>query len=167
MLLHERIQQQHERRALEMLAVRERVAREEEAARIEREARLLRVAAQEERRLAAERRRRELRRWSLQVINIASTSGWARVMPQIPKQFIHILDTHKNPAIGQLIELRLPGIIQVGRFLRARCPRNGIIIEGVPNISDIDGLSITTALAAQAWRIGDPLSEYIQPPRRT
>jgi len=42
-----------------------------------------------------------------------------------------------------------------------------LIVEGVPRVSDIDGLPIDTALAAQAWRIGDPLSEYVHPPMRT
>jgi len=31
----------------------------------------------------------------------------------------------------------------------------------------IDNLPIETALHAQAWRIGDALSEYQHPPRRT
>jgi hypothetical protein len=69
--------------------------------------------------------------------------------------------------IGQLIELALPGLREGGRFLKAHCPRNGIICEGVPRISDIDGLPIETAIAAQAWRIGDPQSEYAHPPQRT
>jgi len=47
------------------------------------------------------------------------------------------------------------------------CPRNGEIFEGVPFVSDIDGLPINTALAAQAWRIGDPQSEYQHNPVRT
>ena len=69
--------------------------------------------------------------------------------------------------IGQLIELTLPGLDEPGRFLKAVCPRNGIIVEGVPRMSDIDGLPIETALAAQAWRVGDPLSEYEHPAIRT
>ena len=77
------------------------------------------------------------------------------------------IDKHDNPDIGELIELTLPGLPEPGRFLKAVCPRNGIIVEGVPYISDIDGLPIDTALAAQAWRIGDPQSEYTHPPQRT
>lgn len=46
-------------------------------------------------------------------------------------------------------------------------PRNGLICEGVPHVSDIDGLPIETAIAAQAWRIGDPASEFEIPPVRT
>ena len=72
-----------------------------------------------------------------------------------------------NDSVGQLIEMTLPGLDQPGRFLRARCPRNGIFMEGVPRVSDIDKLPIETAIAAQAWRIGDAQSEYQHPPRRT
>ena len=78
-----------------------------------------------------------------------------------------VIDDSGSPDIGQLIELALPGLDQPGRFLKAECPRNGIICEGVPRISDIDGLPIETALHAQAWRIGDPLSEYQHPLVRT
>jgi hypothetical protein len=69
--------------------------------------------------------------------------------------------------VGALIELTLPGLAEPGRFLKARCPRNGLIVEGVPRVSEIDGLPIETAIAAQAWRIGDPQSEYVHPPQRT
>lgn len=79
----------------------------------------------------------------------------------------HVVDDGGSGDIGQLIELTLPGLPAPGRFLKALCPRNGIIIEGVPYVSDIDRLPIDTALAAQAWRIGDPQSDYQHPPRRT
>lgn len=78
-----------------------------------------------------------------------------------------VVDDSGSGDIGQLIELTLPGLSAPGRFLKALCPRNGIIIEGVPYVSDIDRLPIDTALAAQAWRIGDPQSDYQHPPRRT
>jgi hypothetical protein len=78
-----------------------------------------------------------------------------------------VINDSGSPTIGQLIELDLPGLSEPGRFLKAECPRNGTILEGVPRISDIDNLPIDTAIAAQAWRIGDPQSEYTHPPRRT
>ncbi len=78
-----------------------------------------------------------------------------------------VIDDSGSEDIGQLIELSLPGLDRPGRFLKARCPRNGTIVEGVPYVSDIDDLPINTALAAQAWRIGDPQSEYQHPPKRT
>jgi hypothetical protein len=90
--------------------------------------------------------------------------GWPKMLKVLKAR---VIDDSGSPDIGQLIELDLPGLSQAGRFLKAECPRNGTIVEGVPLLSDIDNLPINTALAAQAWRIGDPQSEYVQPPRRT
>ncbi|NTJ46863.1 hypothetical protein G6K93_07525 [Agrobacterium rhizogenes] len=94
----------------------------------------------------------------------AAIIGWTKMLTVLKAKTV---DKHANPDIGELIELTLPGLPEPGRFLKAVCPRNGIIVEGVPRVSDIDGLPINTALAAQAWRIGDPQSEYIHPERRT
>ena len=94
----------------------------------------------------------------------AAICGWPKMLRVLEARTI---DMHDNPGIGELIELTLPGLSSPGRFLKAQCPRNGIIVEGVPYVSDIDGLPIDTALAAQAWRIGDPQSEFTAPPRRT
>ena len=94
----------------------------------------------------------------------AEIVGWPKMLSVLKAR---IINDSGSPDIGQLIELELPGLQTAGRFLKAVCPRNGIIVEGVPRISDIDGLPIDTALAAQAWRIGDPQSEYHHPTRRT
>lgn len=94
----------------------------------------------------------------------AAICGWPKMLSVLKAK---VIDDSGNDDIGQLIELKLPGLMEPGRFLKAKCPRNGIIVEGVPNVSDIDGLPINTALAAQAWRIGDPQSEYQHPPKRT
>lgn len=94
----------------------------------------------------------------------AQIVGWPRMLEQLDAK---VVDDSGNPDIGQLIELTLPGLPEPGRFLKAQCPRNGTIVEGVPFISEIDGKPIDTALAAQAWRIGDPQSEYEHPQRRT
>jgi hypothetical protein len=94
----------------------------------------------------------------------AAICGWPKMLSVLKSKTI---DEHPNPEIGALIELTLPGLAEPGRFLKARCPRNGLIVEGVPRTSDIDGLPIETALAAQAWRIGDPQNEFIQPEIRT
>lgn len=94
----------------------------------------------------------------------AAICGWPKMLSVLKSKTI---DSHQNPAIGELIELTLPGLDRPGRFLKAQCPRNGIIVEGVPYISDIDGLPIDTAMAAQAWRIGEPQNEYRPSPRRT
>jgi len=94
----------------------------------------------------------------------AAICGWPKMLSVLKAK---IINDSGNDDIGQLIELKLPGLSAAGRFLKAVCPRNGTIVEGVPRISDIDGLPINTALAAQAWRIGDPQSEYQHPSRRT
>ncbi|QCM05138.1 hypothetical protein CFBP6626_07575 [Agrobacterium tumefaciens] len=94
----------------------------------------------------------------------AAIIGWPRMLSVLKAK---VINDSGNGDIGQLIELTLHGLPEPGRFLKAECPRNGVIVEGVPRISDIDGLPIDTALAAQAWRIGDPQSEYMHPPRRT
>jgi hypothetical protein len=94
----------------------------------------------------------------------AELVGWARMLDVLQCK---IIDDSGSDDIGQLIELKLPGLDKPGLFLKARCPRNGWICEGVPFISDIDNLPIKTALHAQAWRIGDPLSEYQHTPMRT
>lgn len=94
----------------------------------------------------------------------AAICGWPKMLRVLNAKTI---DDSGSEDIGALIELTLPGLRDPGRFLKARCPRNGIIVEGVPRVSDIDGLPIETALAAQAWRIGDPQAEYNHPPRRT
>lgn len=94
----------------------------------------------------------------------AAILGWPRMLSSLK---VKVIDDSGSDDIGQLIELTLPGLREPGRFLKAVCPRNGIICEGVPRVSDIDGLPIETALHAQAWRIGDPLSDYVHPPART
>ncbi|WDS36200.1 DUF6745 domain-containing protein [Pseudoxanthomonas sp.] len=94
----------------------------------------------------------------------ASLIGWPKMLDVLDAK---VIDDSGNETIGQLIELTLPGLREPGRFLKAMCPRNGIICEGVPRVSDIDSLPIDTAIAAQAWRIGDPQSEFVAPPRRT
>lgn len=90
--------------------------------------------------------------------------GWAKISEKLNRK---IIDGDPDTDLGALVELTLPGLSEPGRFLMAKCPRNGIICEGVPLISDIDRLPINTVIAAQAWRIGDPVSEYIHPPKRT
>ena len=94
----------------------------------------------------------------------AAIVGWPKMLSVLKS---NLIDDSGSSDIGQLIELTLPGLDEPGLFLKATCPRNGIIVEGVPRVSDIDGLPINTALAAQAWRIGDPQSEYQHPPKRT
>ena len=90
--------------------------------------------------------------------------GWPKAVNVLNRK---IIDGDPESDLGALIELTMPGLPEPGRFLQATCPRNGTIVEGVPRISDIDNLPIETVIAAQAWRVGDPQSEYEHPPVRT
>lgn len=106
----------------------------------------------------------------IQVTNVEQRAAGAQIVglnKMLAVLNTKVIDDSGSEDIGQLIEMTLPGLERPGRFLKARCPRNGTIVEGVPYVSDIDDLPIETALAAQAWRIGDPQSEYQHPPRRT
>jgi hypothetical protein len=94
----------------------------------------------------------------------ASIIGWPRMIKHLDRK---IIDGDPDTDIGALVELTLPGLPEPGRFLQAVCPRNGSIVEGVPRTSDIDGLPIETAMAAQAWRDALPASEYEHPTIRT
>jgi hypothetical protein len=94
----------------------------------------------------------------------AAMIGWPRMVAKLKR---NVIDGNPDSDMGALIELTLPGLREPGRFLQAMCPRNGTIVEGVPRVSDIDGMPIETVIAAQAWRIGDPQSEYIHPTVRT
>lgn len=89
--------------------------------------------------------------------------GWAKIAAQLDRR---VIDGDPDTDIGALVELTLPGLPESGRFLMAQCPRNGTICEGVPRVSDIDGLPIETAIAAQAWRDALPVSEYTHPTYR-
>ena len=93
----------------------------------------------------------------------AAIVGWPRMLAVLKAKVIH---DSGSPDVGQLIELKLPGLSSPGRFLKAECPRNGTIVEGVPRHDDA-GLPIETALHAQAWRVGLHPSEYRHPEVRT
>ena len=96
------------------------------------------------------------------------TAGLACIgMAKLKETHGRLIHDSGDPSMGSLWEIRLPDIPQPGRYLSAHCPRNGEIFEGVPHVSDVDGLPIETALAAQAWRVGDPQAEYIHPTSRT
>lgn len=89
----------------------------------------------------------------------AACIGWARMLPKLD---FRIIDSDPNPAHGELIEVPADkmGVNRPGRFLKAECPRNGTIVEGVPD-------NITTVLEAQAWRVGLTPSEFSYPTVRT
>ena len=87
----------------------------------------------------------------------AACIGWPRMLSALDCK---IIDADPDPSHGELIELRLDGLSEPGRFLKAECPRNGTIVEGVPP-------TIDTVLAAQAWRVGLEPHEFAYPTYRT
>ena len=93
----------------------------------------------------------------------AAIIGWPRMLSVLQSKTI---DDSGSDDAGQLIDLTLPGLDEPGRFLKAYCPRNGVIVEGVPRVDDY-GVPIETAIHAQAWRVGLHVSEYIHPEIRT
>lgn len=88
--------------------------------------------------------------------------GWDKALDILQAK---VIDSDPDPDHGDLIELTLPGLPQPERFLRAYCKRNGLIVEGVPRISDIDGKPIETVRAAQAWSFGCREDEFTYPDR--
>ena len=84
----------------------------------------------------------------------ASIVGWERMSRVLDG---HVIDDSGAEEIGQLVELRFP---EPARFLKAICPDEGTIIEPVPHVSDLDGLPINTAHAAQAWLSNCAQAEY-------
>ncbi|GAF78055.1 unnamed protein product, partial [marine sediment metagenome] len=71
-----------------------------------------------------------------------------------------ILDSELDPAHGELYEIFVPDLPEPAIYLKAACPRNGDIFEGVPE-------HIKTVKEAQAWRVGIPVDEFVYPERRT
>ena len=92
----------------------------------------------------------------------AQICGWSKMLSILKSTIIDESEDGLFPAndIGSLIELTLPGLEQPGRFLKAICPRNGIICEEVPYNSTVNGEPILTARAAQAWRRGKTAATY-------
>ena len=74
-----------------------------------------------------------------------------------------IVDSDVDPAHGDLIQVRLPGLPDPVFYLKAECPRNGKIMEAV-NPSEMEELTVK---AAQAWRVGLSVSEFNYPSVRT
>jgi hypothetical protein len=94
----------------------------------------------------------------------AEIIGWPRMLSALACK---VIDHDPDPAHGDLIELTLPGLAEPGRFLRAECPRNGTIVEGVPRINELDNSPINTVRAAQAWRVYETEDTFDWPGKRT
>ena len=93
-----------------------------------------------------------------------SIFGMAKMLDKLRHE---IIDSDPNPAHGELLKVWLDGLSEPGIYLKAECPRNGIIAEAVPPICDITNKPIETVLHAQAWRVGLSPSEFRYPTLRT
>lgn len=89
--------------------------------------------------------------------------GWPKILKELNAE---VIDDSGIPEVGSLLSVKLPDISTPCLFLKATCPRNGEIMEGVPHIDDF-GVPIETAIHAQAWRVGLHESEYRVPEVRT
>ncbi len=94
----------------------------------------------------------------------ARLCGWPKMLQVLEQEVIDDSEDGKYPSndIGSLITLRIPGLPEPGLFLKAVCPRNGIICEEVPR-----NAGIKTARDAQAWRHGKTAATYKHSPFRT
>ncbi|MEL7397995.1 MAG: DUF6745 domain-containing protein, partial [Pseudomonadota bacterium] len=89
-----------------------------------------------------------------------SIIGMAKMLDKLDHK---ILDSDPDPSHGDLVQVMLPDLPDPVFYLKAECPRNGTIMEPV-NPHEMDEMSV---LAAQAWRVGIPTSEFIYPTVRT
>jgi hypothetical protein len=87
----------------------------------------------------------------------AACIGWPRMLSALDYK---VLDSDPDPTHGELIEIKLNGLPKPGRFLKAWCPRNDWIVEGVPD-------NIKTVIEAQSWRVGLTPAEFSYPGVRT
>lgn len=78
-----------------------------------------------------------------------------------------IVDSLENPEHGDLIELSIPGLRDKALYLKAKCPRNGWIMEAVPGRCESHGFRIDSVIAAQAWRARTTPNKFTFPTIRT
>lgn len=74
-----------------------------------------------------------------------------------------ILDSHPDPLLGDLIEIRVPGLPESELYLRFTCPHNGPMMEGV----DKRALEEMSLRGAHAWHERLPLRIYSPAEQRT
>jgi hypothetical protein len=88
-------------------------------------------------------------------------------MARLKDRFGKLVHDSGCQTTGALWSMKLPGLRTKAYYLLAMCPRNGEIFEAVMPTSNIDGLPIRTAQAAQAWRRRLPACDFEPSPYRT
>lgn len=97
----------------------------------------------------------------------AAAIGWPRMLGQLRHE---VVDKGPNADWGDLLRIWMPDLPEPALALKAECPRNGTILEFVPDMGHtIDGreFPVTTVRAAQAARVMMHPDEYTHPERRT
>lgn len=74
-----------------------------------------------------------------------------------------IVDTDEDPAVGDLVELSIPGLPETELYLKFLCPRNGEMMEPV-NKRELAEISLHHA---HAWHAGIPPQLYSKPQQRS
>jgi hypothetical protein len=83
--------------------------------------------------------------------------GWSQILSDLDAS---VIDTNDDPQIGTLLQVQLPDLPTPSRFCRVKCGTGREFAVGVPP-------EIATALEAQAWMQGVPLSKFKKPEIRT
>lgn len=83
--------------------------------------------------------------------------GMAKMLEKLDHK---IIDSNENPEYGDVVAVTIPDLPEPVLYLKAECPRNGTIMEGLPP-------GIRTVRAAQAWRVGLEEHEFQFPEVRT
>jgi len=87
----------------------------------------------------------------------ADIVGWTRILAELDAD---VIDADGDPQIGTLVEVTLPDLPNRARFLRVTCGTGREFAVGVPP-------NINSAMSAQAWMQGVPLSKFKKPEVRT
>jgi hypothetical protein len=87
----------------------------------------------------------EQRRALLEIVG-----GWKHVLARTPTR---VVDQHADPAVGTLLECKIPGEAAPSRFLRVRCGTGREFVLPVPR-------ECRTAREANAWTYGLSPNEY-------
>jgi hypothetical protein len=86
-----------------------------------------------------------------------SMIGWNRILRELESR---VIDQHPDPAVGTLIEVKLPDLREPALFLRVLCGTGREFAVGVPP-------GLETVEQAQAWLTALPEKDFRLPTHRT
>ena len=97
----------------------------------------------------------------------AAMVGWPRMLAHLKHE---VIDRGPDSDWGDLLRVWMPGLNEPALMLKAECPRNGTIMEFVPEQGrSLDGRTypVNSVVAAQAARVFKHPETYRHPQRRT